>query len=248
MKNKVLLGAFFITTIANAQIGKVGINTSMPTESLDIKGTAKIQELPKNGEGKIYNGTDTKNTTFTATRTVVADNNGVIGYIDGVGRNSVVSIANIGSAKGRYVQSGSWTDNSRASINDSEIKLNIPEDNSTAAINWVVSFARTTQSGTILQKSTIGAQSNARSYIMRISVVITKDGKSYSTREVAEEYFFQDAVPAGFSKTIPVKYVEKLNKGNYTFSLNAYLEQHNSPGTQQYFTNTRVIGEGTIYK
>lgn len=72
----------FISNMYNAQ-GKVGISTETPTESLDVKGTIRVRELPlKDEPNSIYNGDSNKATTFTPTRTIVSDNNGVLGYID----------------------------------------------------------------------------------------------------------------------------------------------------------------------
>ena len=74
----------------NAQTtGKVGINTNAPKETLEVNGTLKIGTLPANGAKKaIYNGQNTKNTDFTATKTLVADNNGTIGVIDGIAKTT----------------------------------------------------------------------------------------------------------------------------------------------------------------
>lgn len=74
----------------NAQTtGKVGINTNAPTETLEVNGTLKVGTLPANGAKKaIYNGQNTKNTDFTATKTLVADNNGTIGVIDGIAKTT----------------------------------------------------------------------------------------------------------------------------------------------------------------
>ena len=54
--------------------GKVGINTTEPTETLDVKGKVRIQGLSSDG-----NQTVTKNANFTATNMVVVDANGVLG-------------------------------------------------------------------------------------------------------------------------------------------------------------------------
>lgn len=66
---------------ANAQTGKVGINTESPKETLEVKGTLRVDNLPQSGTGKIYNGADEANTTFTGVNTVVADANGNLGYL-----------------------------------------------------------------------------------------------------------------------------------------------------------------------
>lgn len=67
-----------------AQTGKVGINTETPTEIFDINGTVRVRSLPEEGTAGIYTtGTNTAaanaNQTFTPTKFVVADENGVLG-------------------------------------------------------------------------------------------------------------------------------------------------------------------------
>ena len=81
--NKIfILAAMLSVEIALAQTnGKVGINTSTPTETLDVKGTLRVEDLPASGTGKIYNGTNTKGTTFNAKGLVATDNNGNIGKL-----------------------------------------------------------------------------------------------------------------------------------------------------------------------
>ena len=62
------------TTQTTQPTGKVGINTTEPTETLDVKGKVRIQGLYSDG-----NQTGTKNANFTATNMVVVDANGVLG-------------------------------------------------------------------------------------------------------------------------------------------------------------------------
>ncbi|MFC3159194.1 hypothetical protein ACFOEQ_12285 [Chryseobacterium arachidis] len=70
--------------------GNIGMNTNTPTEKLDHNGITRLRGLPLNGAANsIYtqsNGSAsaTQNQTFTATRTVVADANGVLGYVTGL--------------------------------------------------------------------------------------------------------------------------------------------------------------------
>lgn len=71
--------------------GKVGINTATPTETLDIKGTLRVEDLPASGTGKIYNGTNTKGTTFNAKGLVATDNSGNIGKIPAGTQGQVLS-------------------------------------------------------------------------------------------------------------------------------------------------------------
>lgn len=62
------------TTQTTQPTGKVGINTTNPTETLDVKGKVRIQELYTDNQQ-----TGTNNATFTATNVVTVDNNGVLG-------------------------------------------------------------------------------------------------------------------------------------------------------------------------
>ena len=62
------------TTQTTQPTGKVGINTTEPTETLDVKGQVRIQKLYSERDQ-----TGTKNANFTATNMVVVDANGVLG-------------------------------------------------------------------------------------------------------------------------------------------------------------------------
>lgn len=79
--------------------GMVSVNSKNPSESFDVTGTVRLRNLPINGASNaIYTNSGGTTTvpasvttvpiaptqTFTATRSVVADNNGVLGYVDGL--------------------------------------------------------------------------------------------------------------------------------------------------------------------
>ncbi|WP_419869793.1 hypothetical protein [Chryseobacterium sp. CT-SW4] len=93
MKKTLLLAILSISFLINAQTGKVGINTSSPTENLHVNGTLRLGSLPTNGTANsIYtinsststNGTSstTKDQTFTQDKILVVDANGVVGKAD----------------------------------------------------------------------------------------------------------------------------------------------------------------------
>lgn len=63
------------TTQTTQPTGKVGINTTTPTETLDVKGKVRIQELYTDNQ---QTGTN-NNANFNATNVVTADDNGVLG-------------------------------------------------------------------------------------------------------------------------------------------------------------------------
>lgn len=86
MKKESLLAIFLFTMVS----GQVGINTKKPTEFLDVNGTERVRELPKHQMANAVftkpdgSRSDNKDQTFVATRRVVADANGVLGYVDGL--------------------------------------------------------------------------------------------------------------------------------------------------------------------
>ncbi|REC63559.1 hypothetical protein DRF65_05565 [Chryseobacterium pennae] len=85
MKKKTLLTASLIPSLFLSQ---VGISTPNPTEVLDVNGIERIRELPKhNTDNTIFTKPDgtkseNKDQPFKATKMVVADANGVLGYAD----------------------------------------------------------------------------------------------------------------------------------------------------------------------
>ncbi|GEM53502.1 hypothetical protein [Empedobacter brevis] len=84
--------------------GNVGVNTSDPTEKFDNSGITRLRVLPQNGATNAINTTSdgdissAQDQTFTASRTVVADVNGVLGTVSGIpsdaGSSKVLVIAN----------------------------------------------------------------------------------------------------------------------------------------------------------
>lgn len=69
------LGMASINAQTTQPTGKVGINTTNPTETLDVKGKVRVRELYTDNQ---QTGTN-NNATFTATNVVTVDNNGVLG-------------------------------------------------------------------------------------------------------------------------------------------------------------------------
>lgn len=70
--------------------GNIGVNTDIPTEKFDNAGITRLRNLPLNGATNAINTTvdgdesSSQDQTFTATRTVVADANGVLGTVTGL--------------------------------------------------------------------------------------------------------------------------------------------------------------------
>jgi len=70
--------------------GNLGIGTTIPTERLDNSGITRLRMLPLNGATNAINTTSTgavsaaQDQTFTATKTLVADDNGVVGTVSGL--------------------------------------------------------------------------------------------------------------------------------------------------------------------
>lgn len=107
--------------------GNVAINTTTPTEKLDNNGITRLRTLPLSGTPNAINTTYTgtvsssQNQTFNATRTVVADDNGVLGTVAGIpsdaGSSKVLVIAN---APGTQNIEGQFTPN--AAIGDFSVE------------------------------------------------------------------------------------------------------------------------------
>ena len=75
-----LAAIYFTAQTTTPPTGKVGINTTTPTESLDVKGHVRIQELYSENEQTGTELSETNNSkTFTATDVVTANANGVLG-------------------------------------------------------------------------------------------------------------------------------------------------------------------------
>ena len=68
---------YFTAQTATPPTGKVGINTTTPTETLDVKGKVRVQELYT--EGSL---TGTNNANFNATAIVTTNAQGVLGKKD----------------------------------------------------------------------------------------------------------------------------------------------------------------------
>ncbi|WP_277111786.1 hypothetical protein [Chryseobacterium taklimakanense] len=80
MKKIIILGSVLLSFALKAQLGKVGINHTAPTEVLDVNGTLRIREMQIDGTtNALYNGSATKSTTFTATNVMMTDANGNLG-------------------------------------------------------------------------------------------------------------------------------------------------------------------------
>ncbi|WP_313032244.1 hypothetical protein [Soonwooa sp.] len=80
MKKVIILGSVLLSFSLQAQLNKVGINHTAPTEVLDVNGTVTIREMPIDGTtNALYNGSTTKSTTFIATNVMMTDANGNLG-------------------------------------------------------------------------------------------------------------------------------------------------------------------------
>lgn len=88
--SRVELYTLGVTRMSVNGIGNIGIATTNQTETLDNNGITRLRSLPLNGATNAIHtqsggsASPTQNQTFTATRTVVADANGVLGYVTGL--------------------------------------------------------------------------------------------------------------------------------------------------------------------
>lgn len=88
MKKIFLLLLFIVPIFLLSQVGKVGVNSKSPTETLHVNGTLRIGNLPADGATNAISTTAaggldaTQSQTFTQSKMLVVDNNGVVGKAD----------------------------------------------------------------------------------------------------------------------------------------------------------------------
>lgn len=161
MKNKVLSSLFILCfAFGYSQTNKLGVNVNTPTESLDANGTARLRDLPLNGTpNAIYTQADgkvspVKNQTFNAVKTVVVDENGVMGAIDGVAITEAPDVKTIQYSRSTTLINSSTPDNSVTTIGNLSIRFNHTGTGSNNSIefktkvaNQVTAFAEVSGSG-----------------------------------------------------------------------------------------------------
>lgn len=142
--------------------GNVAINKTTPTERFHTNGNVRLENLPLNGAtNAIYTTSGggvstTQNQTFTATRTLVADANGVIGYVEGLPSTS--------SSSGGTINPGEeirWTGDAPANISSAG------GFNSTTAANYA-SYYNTTNPVPVIEGMRVDA------YLLQTSNATTK--------------------------------------------------------------------------
>lgn len=83
-----LLTGLLLPLTALAQTERVGVNTRTPTEDMDVKGSLRIQTLPKKGEGITTNASGNydsgKGNLYAPDRVLVANQHGVVGMMNAV--------------------------------------------------------------------------------------------------------------------------------------------------------------------
>ncbi|MGQ2119524.1 hypothetical protein [Ornithobacterium rhinotracheale] len=88
------------------QNGKVGVNTDKPTETLDVKGTLRVQDLPQNKADNAIStnargeGVGARTETFNAVKTLVADANGVVGTVDALPASAKKEVVQVNEGDG----------------------------------------------------------------------------------------------------------------------------------------------------
>lgn len=130
MKNKVLSSLFILCfAFGYSQTNKLGVNVNTPTESLDANGTARLRDLPLNGTpNAIYTQTDgkvspVKDQTFNAVKTVVVDENGVMGAIDGLAITEAPDVKTIQYSRTTTLINSSTPTNSVTTIGNLSIRF-----------------------------------------------------------------------------------------------------------------------------
>ena len=86
LKLFILFAGCFLSMTALAQTERVGVNTRTPTEEMDVKGSLRIQTLPKTGEGITTDATGNydagKTNTYDPDRVLVTNKHGVVGAMN----------------------------------------------------------------------------------------------------------------------------------------------------------------------
>ena len=150
MKNKTLSSVFIICCYccAHSQTNnKVGFTTTTPTEIIDVNGTARVRDIPANGNlNAIYTKPDgtvstAKDQPFNATKTLVVDANGVVGSIDGIAITVAPTIKTIQYARVATPINASTPVNSITSIGILSIRFNSSSTGSANSIEFSTSVA-----------------------------------------------------------------------------------------------------------
>lgn len=77
-----------ISLYVQAQANKVGVNTTTPTENMDVNGVVRLRAHPEDGETNAIHtqpdgtASSTKDQTFNVVSAIAADSNGVVGQIE----------------------------------------------------------------------------------------------------------------------------------------------------------------------
>lgn len=159
--------------------GMVSVNSKNPSESFDVTGTVRLRNLPINGASNaIYTNSGGTTTvpasvttvpiaptqTFTATRSVVADNNGVLGYVDGLPLTA-------NSNNSRYISS---TNTVAIQPTDGTLFINRPNGNT---VNIALPTAIDNKNR-IISVCTVNYNSNAAVVISNISTLQVSGGST----------------------------------------------------------------------
>ncbi|MDY0990376.1 hypothetical protein SOM12_23310 [Flavobacterium sp. CFBP9031] len=162
MKNKVLSSLFilFCCCVYPQTNTKIGFTTKTPTETVDINGIARVRELPTNAATNAINtkpdgtASTAKDQTFSATKTVVVDANGVMGTIDGIAITVAPEIKTIQYARVATPINASTPTNSITTIGILSIRFNSTTTGSgnsieflTSVPNQVTAFAEVSGAG-----------------------------------------------------------------------------------------------------
>lgn len=149
MKNKTLSSVFIMCCYCCAYSqtnNKVGFTTTTPTEIIDVNGTARVRDIPLNGNlNAIYTKPDgtvstAKDQTFNAVKTLVVDANGVVGSIDGIAITTAPTIKTIQYSRTATTIDANTPVNSVTTMGNLTVRFNAINSNQNNAVQFVTAI------------------------------------------------------------------------------------------------------------
>ncbi|MFC4687416.1 beta strand repeat-containing protein [Epilithonimonas pallida] len=211
-----------------APAGNIGIKTTTPTETLDVAGNTRLRNLPANGTANAIYTTSggtasaTQNQTFTATKTVVADANGVLGTLAYVPSLPVV----IAGTDGADAITATQTIRQRNSTGGNGVSVNLLTKTFTLSKKSLVTISYDVSVGNITDYNgnylSDDASKKLEAWVSLDGSNLSATGMSYSNGNTT--YTATGNFNLGKSRTV------LMNTGSHTVVLGAQVYVYNTDG------------------